>query len=127
MARQWFTPEGILALLPLDGPQGHSVAVVWSIARELADGWLAADTQDFTSRLEAISQGALGRLELSAPRMAGPLQQAVADYLTGSRGVSCEAASGVATSGVAASGVAASGDARARSRGRARWVIRRGL
>ncbi|MBA4003947.1 MAG: ubiquinone biosynthesis protein UbiH, partial [Delftia sp.] len=33
VARQWFTPEGILALLPLDGPQGHSVAVVWSIAR----------------------------------------------------------------------------------------------
>lgn len=84
VARQWFTPEGILALLPLEGPQGHSVAVVWSIARELADGWLAADTQDFTARLEAISQGALGRLELSAPRMAWPLQQAVADHWCGS-------------------------------------------
>ncbi|WP_280187895.1 FAD-dependent monooxygenase [Delftia sp. PS-11] len=83
VARQWFTADGILALLPLDGPDGHSVAVVWSVAREQADGWLAADAEDFTARLEEISQGALGRLELAAPRMAWPLQQAVASRWCG--------------------------------------------
>ena len=33
VARQWFSPQGILALLPLDGADGRSVAVVWSVAQ----------------------------------------------------------------------------------------------
>ncbi|MBU5899414.1 nicotinate-nucleotide--dimethylbenzimidazole phosphoribosyltransferase, partial [Vibrio cholerae O1] len=36
---------------------------------------MAADTQDFTARLEAISQGALGRLEQLALRIACILGQ----------------------------------------------------
>jgi 2-polyprenyl-6-methoxyphenol hydroxylase-like FAD-dependent oxidoreductase len=32
VARQWFSADGILALLPLDGADGHTVAVVWSTA-----------------------------------------------------------------------------------------------
>ncbi len=31
MARQWFTQGEILAFLPLDGPQGKTVALVWSV------------------------------------------------------------------------------------------------
>lgn len=34
VARQWFLPDGILAFLPLGGPEGRSVAVVWSVDRE---------------------------------------------------------------------------------------------
>eukprot|EP01034_Spumella_vulgaris_P045460 gene45460-56626_t len=33
VARQWFLPQGILAFLPLDGADGHTVAVVWSVER----------------------------------------------------------------------------------------------
>ena len=83
IARQWFTPEGILAFLPMGGPEGHEVAVVWSLEQSLVPGWLASDEQSFTTRLQAISQNALGQLELVAERASWPLQQAVADRWCG--------------------------------------------
>ena len=79
IARQWFTPEGILAFLPMGGPTGHEVAVVWSLEKSLVPEWLDSDEQSFTTRLQAISQNALGQLELVADRASWPLQQAVAD------------------------------------------------
>lgn len=78
VARQWFSPQGILALLPLDGSEGHSVAVVWSVAQADAPQWLQADADSFTQMLMDISQGTLGQLELQGPRATWPLQQAVA-------------------------------------------------
>lgn len=84
VARQWFTSQGILALLPLNGPEGHEVAVVWSVAQEQVSDWLAASPEDFTAQLESLSQGALGQLQLSAPRVAWPLQQAIANHWCGS-------------------------------------------
>lgn len=83
-ARQWFSSEGILALLPLDGPQGQTVAVVWSIPQENAAAWLGASAEAFAQHLEDISQGALGRLELISERLTWPLQQAVAERWSGS-------------------------------------------
>ena len=83
IARQWFTPEGILAFLPMGGPAGHEVAVVWSLEQALVPGWLASDQQSFPTRLQAISQDALGQLELVAERASWPLQQAVADRWCG--------------------------------------------
>ncbi|GGH53694.1 ubiquinone biosynthesis hydroxylase [Comamonas phosphati] len=80
IARQWFTPEGILALLPL---AGHEVAVVWSLEQSLVPEWLHSDAQSFTTRLQAISQNTLGQLELIADRASWPLQQAVADRWCG--------------------------------------------
>lgn len=85
VARQWFTPEGILAFLPLDGPDGYEVAVIWSLEQSLVDGWLDSDEADFAARLQAISQDALGELEVNAPRAAWPLQQAVADRWCGTQ------------------------------------------
>ncbi|WP_027017245.1 FAD-dependent monooxygenase [Comamonas composti] len=82
-ARQWFSNEGILAFLPLDGAQGQEVGVVWSTAPEQAQAWQAADAQDFAEHLQAISQNALGSLSLSAARMCWPLQQAAADHWCG--------------------------------------------
>ena len=78
VARQWFSPQGILAFLPLDGEDGHSVAVVWSVAQADAAHWQAADEVEFVQALSEISQGSLGQLELQGPRMSWPLQQAVA-------------------------------------------------
>ena len=78
VARQWFSPQGILAFLPLEGEDGHSVAVVWSVHQGEVQSWLDADDPAFTQTLMEISQGSLGTLELQGPRMSWPLQQATA-------------------------------------------------
>lgn len=83
VARQWFSADGILALLPLDGADGHTVAVVWSTAPEAAQQWKDAAPTDFTTRLQELSQHALGTLELQGPRLTWPLQQAVARRWSG--------------------------------------------
>ncbi|MPM82477.1 2-octaprenylphenol hydroxylase [bioreactor metagenome] len=77
IARQWFTPDGsILAFLPLDGAEGNSVAVVWSTPQEQLPQWLECDDTTFAQKLQEISEGSLGTLELIAPRASWPLQQA---------------------------------------------------
>ena len=78
VARQWFSPQGILAFLPMDGTDGHSVAVVWSVDQSAAPHWLGQDEASFTQALMEISQSSLGQLQLCGPRMSWPLQQAVA-------------------------------------------------
>ncbi len=78
VARQWFSPQGILAFLPLDGADGHSVAVVWSVPQSAAPNWLEQDEASFTQALMEISHSSLGQLQLCGPRMSWPLQQAVA-------------------------------------------------
>ncbi|MEG3000211.1 MAG: FAD-dependent monooxygenase [Comamonas sp.] len=83
VARQWFSADGILAFLPLDGADGRTVAVVWSTAPETAQQWKDADPADFTAQLQALSQHALGNLELQGPRLTWPLQQAVAQRWCG--------------------------------------------
>ncbi len=83
VARQWFLPDGILAFLPLDGPQGNSVAVVWSVNKEQVPGLLALAPEEFTQRLEAASQRTLGSLQVAGERASWPLQQARADRWCG--------------------------------------------
>ena len=83
VARQWFSPQGILALLPLEGEDGHSVAVVWSVDQADAAQWLQCEESAFTDALQAISQDCLGHLTLQGPRMSWPLQQAVAQRWCG--------------------------------------------
>ncbi|AEB86173.1 FAD-dependent monooxygenase [Alicycliphilus denitrificans] len=84
VARQWFAPDGsILAFLPLDGAQGNSVAVVWSVPQEQAAHWLQAGEEDFTQRLREISRDNLGALRQTAPRASWPLQQARARHWCG--------------------------------------------
>lgn len=82
-ARQWFSQGSILAFLPLDGAQGNSVAVVWSVPPEQVPGLLALDVQAFALRLEAASHGALGALRLSSERATWPLQLAQARHWCG--------------------------------------------
>ena len=83
VARQWFSPQGILALLPLEGEDGHSVAVVWSVDQADAAQWLQCEESAFTEALQAISQNSLGQLTLQGPRMSWPLQQALAQRWCG--------------------------------------------
>ena len=88
VARQWFSPEGILAFLPLGAAGGNSVAVVWSVQAEQAAPLVALPPEEFAQRLEAASQNTLGPLELIAPRAAWPLQLAVADRWCGPQAAS---------------------------------------
>ena len=84
VARQWFAPDGsILAFLPLDGPQGHGVAVVWSVQPALAQELQALDDESFARRLLAASQGTLGALRTRGARVTWPLQYAQARHWCG--------------------------------------------
>lgn len=84
VARQWFSVNGILAFLPLEGPQGNSVAVVWSVPQEQVPALMALPAEDFSQALQTASKGALGALTLCAERAAWPLQLAKADRWCGS-------------------------------------------
>ena len=83
VARQWFKGGDILAFLPVDGPQGSAVSVVWSTPDARVSELLAQDPQDFCAQLEEISEGALGKLSLASGRKAWPLQSAQASRWIG--------------------------------------------
>lgn len=83
-ARQWFSGGQILAFLPLDGPQGNSVAVVWSVEQDEAVRLMDLDAPDFCAELASASHQALGTLELSGERAHWPLQKANASRWVGS-------------------------------------------
>lgn len=83
IARQWFSQSGILAFLPLGGPQGNLCALVWSVSPERAQFLQAAPEEDFCRELEAASQGVLGAITLTSTRGVWPLQQALAQRWSG--------------------------------------------
>jgi 2-polyprenyl-6-methoxyphenol hydroxylase-like FAD-dependent oxidoreductase len=83
VARQWFSNGEILAFLPLDGEQGNSVAVVWSVTPEHAAQWAQGSTQDFCHALETLSQHRLGELKLCSERVTWPLQKSQAKRWVG--------------------------------------------
>ena len=82
-ARQWFTQDEILAFLPLDGPQGNSVAIVWSVQHDRAQDLMATDPLSFCQQLVEASESCLGKLTLSSERGAWPLQRAQAERWSG--------------------------------------------
>lgn len=78
IARQWFTGDSILALLPLpDTSQGPQVSMVWSVKQDFADELMARPDDERAQQLEkhlrAISEGCLGRLTVRSPLYAFPL------------------------------------------------------
>ncbi len=82
-AWQWFSQGEILAFLPLDGPQGNSVAVVWSVLQERAPALLAASPEEFALLLETTSRHTLGKLTPQGERASWPLQLARANRWAG--------------------------------------------
>jgi 2-polyprenyl-6-methoxyphenol hydroxylase-like FAD-dependent oxidoreductase len=74
VARQWFADGEILALLPLEGAAGNSVALVWSVPMERADAWLSADASTLVDAVVQRCGGALGAMELQSPAQAWPLE-----------------------------------------------------
>lgn len=84
VARQWFCEDGdILALLPLGGPAGNSVALVWSVQEARAAELVALAPDAFEARLEAACGHALGKLMLASERFRWPLQLAHANRWCG--------------------------------------------
>ncbi len=83
VARQWFADGEILALLPLDGPQGRAVALVWSVPQDRAGALLALPADAFEERLTRASHHALGHLTLASQRSGWPLQLAKASRWCG--------------------------------------------
>lgn len=84
-ARQWFSQGDILAFLPLGGPQGNSVAVVWSVEDARVQTLVDASPAEFCHQLEAASETCLGQLTLTSERHVWPLQKAEAKRWTGIR------------------------------------------
>jgi 2-polyprenyl-6-methoxyphenol hydroxylase-like FAD-dependent oxidoreductase len=83
-ARQWFNDKGeIMALLPLGGPAGRSLALVWSVEQLRAPALLAQSAGDFAAAVREASGDALGALALTSERTAWPLQRAIAERWTG--------------------------------------------
>lgn len=74
VARQWFTRGEILALLPLGGAQGNSVALVWSVPAQQSEEWLAAEPQALAQAVQERCGSALGALQLQGPAQAWPLE-----------------------------------------------------
>lgn len=83
VARQWFQADGVLAFLPLGGPEGREVAVVWSVPHAQVADLLALSPEEFSARMADASHHALGALQLSSDRATWPLQQAQADRWCG--------------------------------------------
>ncbi len=83
VARQWLSPQGILAFLPLEGVQGNSVAVVWSVPEDRVSGLMALSADAFAQELQTASQHTLGNVQLIAERATWPLQLAKADRWCG--------------------------------------------
>ena len=84
VARQWFKNGDILALLPLSGADGNSVALVWSVPPERADVLQKMPAGDFCAALQADCGNTPGNLSLSSQRASWPLSLSKADRWVGS-------------------------------------------
>jgi 2-polyprenyl-6-methoxyphenol hydroxylase-like FAD-dependent oxidoreductase len=74
VARQWFLHGDVLALLPMGGDEGCSVALVWSVSHDRARELLAADASAFETNLMAACDHALGDMKLQGPPGGWPLE-----------------------------------------------------
>jgi ubiquinone biosynthesis UbiH/UbiF/VisC/COQ6 family hydroxylase len=78
IARQWFTPEGVVALLPMPG---NRVSLVWSAPRDLAPALLAMPPAEFSRRVAHRTHSTLGALTLITARQSFALQRVLVDHL----------------------------------------------
>ena len=77
-AYQWFTDEGIVALLPLPG---ELVSLVWSAPHALAPELAAAPAPEFADRVARRSAQTLGALQMLGGKHAFALDRVVVDRL----------------------------------------------
>jgi ubiquinone biosynthesis UbiH/UbiF/VisC/COQ6 family hydroxylase len=77
IARQWFTPDGVLAYLPLPKQQ---VSIVWSVAQAHAATLPQRDSPDFADAAAKAGHHSLGRLTLSSLVEEIPLKRITAHH-----------------------------------------------
>ncbi|WP_265569590.1 FAD-dependent monooxygenase [Sphingomicrobium nitratireducens] len=74
VAWEIFYPSGPFATLPMnDDANGHRSAIVWSVPREDAEGYLALSDAEFAAEAVGAMGGFLGKVEMIAPRSSYPL------------------------------------------------------
>lgn len=83
IARQWFKNGEILALLPISGPAGNSVALVWSVSEDRADALQKLDAEAFCAALQSDCGDRHGQLTLTSERSSWPLTLSKADRWVG--------------------------------------------
>jgi len=81
-AWQWFTDEGVVALLPLPGDH---VSLVWSAPTELARQLADLDPIKLAERVTARCAASVGKLRAIGPAQTFPLRLMVVDRLIGVR------------------------------------------
>lgn len=83
VARQWFVGGDVVALLPLGGPGGSAVALVWSASLAQAEALATMPADQFCAALQAISGKETGSLQLTSERATWPLALSNADRWVG--------------------------------------------
>jgi 2-octaprenyl-6-methoxyphenol hydroxylase len=74
VAYEIFYPGGPFALLPMtDDGKTHRSAIVWSVQKDDAPGFLSLSDEDFAAEARAAMGGFLGKVSLAAPRSTYPL------------------------------------------------------
>ena len=74
IAYEIFFPTGPFALLPMtDDETGPRSAIVWSVPKDDAAGWMSLSDEDFAAEAQAAMGGFLGKISLAAPRSTFPL------------------------------------------------------
>jgi len=74
VARQWFQNGDVLALLPMDGPEGRLVALVWSVPHARAAELLALTAPAFADAVGQACGHALGAMATEGQPAGWPLQ-----------------------------------------------------
>lgn len=82
VARQWFVEGEVLALLPLDGPDGNLVALVWSLPTAQAHDRLQDDPARLAQAVQARCAHALGHMTMDSPAQTWPLECSQARHWT---------------------------------------------
>ena len=81
-AYQWFSPQGVLALLPLPGSH---ISMVWSAPEAHAQVLLAAAAEELARMVEKASSGKLGQLQSIGAAVGFALRRMHAGRLIGPR------------------------------------------
>ena len=82
-ARQWFAGSEVLALLPMGGPEGSALGLVWSVSDERALQLQNLSAEDFCTELSANCRGSVQGLRLLSDRASWPLALGSADRWVG--------------------------------------------